>query len=705
MDLFARLGIALKAFALTFQRSGAAGLQFRQYGTSRRNFADVVGDGRGNSIVVSVIDAIATAFTEPPLIVIETKSDGTEEEVPNHPLTLMLRRPNRYFGGSLLRRAVVADRAFTGNGYLYKMRSGAGRPVGAWYIPSWMIEPKWPQTSGNTEFISYYEYTVDGRKYQLPTEDIIHFRYGIDPDNPRKGLSPLYSVLREIFTDNEATNYVATILYNLGIPGLVIRPKEGTINKDQAEQVKEMTMQKFSGDRRGEPLVLGGAADVSVISFSPNELNVDKINSLSEERISAVFGAPAIIVGLGAGLEHSIYNNFHEARSAFWEKSVIPQGQIMCEDLDAQLLGDFSDTARFRVAFDLSTVRALQDNQNDLFTRVDRAVAGGWYTVNEARELTGRDQLPGANVLYVPIRATPMEPSALLTPVAAPVPIASPSTPPPVGAESEAEKVLSALEFKAANQIPPAIRRVRSRLQPAMERELRSFLQDQLADVLAETTKTLDAGIEVKALSVGSLFRPRAWDTKLREILSTFARRVMDSVESLVGNLLDTDATISDADVRRYLRAATINVAGINDHTRDVIRAALIAGQEAGETLEQIAKRIEDSSAFSAARSVTIARTEIGQASNLASLAAYGASGSVLSVRVTDGTEHDEPCASLNGRELTLEEAASIPPLEHPNCVRAFIPLTRPAKSVHNGNGRSHVDDVDRLAIIAAIRG
>jgi hypothetical protein len=32
----------------------------------------------------------------------------------------------------------------------------------------------------------------------------VHFRFGLDPDDPRKGYSPLKSVLREVFTDDEA---------------------------------------------------------------------------------------------------------------------------------------------------------------------------------------------------------------------------------------------------------------------------------------------------------------------------------------------------------------------------------------------------------------------------------------------------------------------------------------------------------------------
>lgn len=68
---------------------------------------------------------------------------------------------------------------------MLKVRDLAGQVVELWYLPHYMVEPQWP-ISG-VPFISHYAYCVDGREYYIPREDIIHFRWGLDPNNPRRG--------------------------------------------------------------------------------------------------------------------------------------------------------------------------------------------------------------------------------------------------------------------------------------------------------------------------------------------------------------------------------------------------------------------------------------------------------------------------------------------------------------------------------------
>ena len=68
-------------------------------------------------------------------------------------------------------------------------------------------------------------YRVNGKTYVLSKDDIIHYRDGIDPENDRFGLSGLSAVLREVFTDNEAATYSAAILRNMGVPSIIVTPK------------------------------------------------------------------------------------------------------------------------------------------------------------------------------------------------------------------------------------------------------------------------------------------------------------------------------------------------------------------------------------------------------------------------------------------------------------------------------------------------
>jgi len=124
-------------------------------------------------------------------------------------------------------------------------------------------------------------------------------------------------------------------------------------------------------------------------------------------------------------------------------------------------------------------------------------------------------------------------------------------------------------------------------------------------------------------------------------------------------------------------------VTGINQTTRDALAAVLADGQGRGYTVRQIADGVPAdnypgvSGVFAQARGYradTIAQTETAMAYNLASTAAYR-DGGIEQVEVTDG-DQDAECAEADGSVWTLDEAEANP-LQHPNCTRQFLPLSR----------------------------
>ena len=91
--------------------------------------------------------------------------------------------------------------------------------------------------------MTHYTYTVDGQEIDLAPSKVVHFRFGMDPENERKGRSPLAAALREIFTDDEAANYTASLLRNMGVPGIIVSPDVNgdQINEAEAEETKGLS--------------------------------------------------------------------------------------------------------------------------------------------------------------------------------------------------------------------------------------------------------------------------------------------------------------------------------------------------------------------------------------------------------------------------------------------------------------------------------
>ncbi len=357
---------------------------------TRFNYANQV-NGWQSSIIMACVGWIQRTYPEAPIMV---QKRGTDEEwvsVPDSPVVGLLDNPNPYYDGLLLQSAFIADLVISGNAYLLKVRSGAGRTVQLWWTPSTLMEPKWP--SNGSEFLSHYDYMPGGAPVKLDPKDVVHFRLGIDPDNLRKGRSPLQSLLREVFTDDEAANMTATLLRNMGVPGLLISPdKDSSVSPQDADAVKAYVKERTTGDRRGEPLIIGAPTHVEAFGFNPQQMDMKSLRRIPEERISACLGIPAVVAGLGAGLDRSTYSNMAEAREMAYESGIIPLQRIVGSQIKHQLLNEYIDDSElinWRVGYDLSEIRVLQEDEDKLSTRTIAQVNGGVCKVVDAQRILG----------------------------------------------------------------------------------------------------------------------------------------------------------------------------------------------------------------------------------------------------------------------------------------------------------------------------
>jgi phage portal protein BeeE len=400
------------AFVMTFSRQ-------QGYSTmnllprSRYDYGRDVGQGLSNSIVLACLGWLMRNFPEAPLRIRHRDQDGNLVDVapsatgPGFLLTL-IETPNSYYSGILLLMATILDFASTGNAYWIKERNASGRVVGLWWVPKILIRPRWDVNPLSTGYIDWYEYNPNGVPFRIEVADVVHFRDGLDPRNGREGLSKLAALAREIFTDDEGSNFSATLLANLGIPGVVLSPKEPTTGMSNRitdpEQIKQTFMQKFSGDKRGEPMIMTSPTDVSVLSFNPQQLSLKDLRRLPEERVCAVTGVNAVVAGLGAGLDHSTYSNFAEAREAAYEEGIIPDQRLFAADIKVQLLEEFvGEISEYVVDFDLSEVRALQEDQGGLWTRNLEALKAGGITRRAFKTNIGETADDNDDVYYIPI--------------------------------------------------------------------------------------------------------------------------------------------------------------------------------------------------------------------------------------------------------------------------------------------------------------
>ena len=290
----------------------------------------------------------------------------------------------------------VVPSTSAGNAYLRKIRAGKG--PGGNVLELWPVSPTRIQPVTTKEdaargvFISYYAYVYDPDQppEQVPPEDIIHFRLNLDDKDNRMGASPLARLVREVAGDEEAHKWQKSMLENGGTVGMLIQvPEDSSITVEQAEDMKMRFEERFGGANRGRTGVLMGGASATPYGFSPEQMDMKALHRIPEERIAAVLRVPAIIAGLGAGLDRSTYSNFREAREMFAEMTLMPLYAFDAATLNMQLTPEFTSDRKIRIAFDVSDLRAFQEDETEKYKRLDLAVKTGWIRPNEARTDVG----------------------------------------------------------------------------------------------------------------------------------------------------------------------------------------------------------------------------------------------------------------------------------------------------------------------------
>lgn len=658
------------------------------------NYARDVGDGLRSSVLVAVLFWIMRRFAEAKLVI-----ERDEETERDHELLDLIHRPNPFYSGRLLRMASALSYNTDGNVYWIIIRNRQLKPIQLWYVPHWMMEPHWPQSA--EQFIDYYSYRPEGREIKIDPEDVVHIRFGLDPNNIRKGLAPLKSLLREIFTDDEAANFTAALLRNFGVPGLIISPADQDAEMEQGtpKEIKEF-FRTFRGDARGEPLVMKSRTSVEKFGFSPSELDLSRLRQVPEERVTAVLGVPAAVVGFGTGLEQTkVGATMVSLREAAYEDCIIPMQNVFAEELDVQLLPEFeTDPKKVHVAFDLSDVRVLQEDENKHAERVTGLVSSRLLSVAEGRSELGYEVRPEheiylqkVNIVIVPVGQNPAEQPAgnngngdgdgkvrditqfkfLL----------------PAGLKGDAWQARLVQAFYAdwdrlsgiwEKELDREFRRLGKAAAEAWEQLIEQRGIETLGAKTPQTKTDID---DIYADIIAGEITPDGYVEYGPHYLRV-GQQTYDTIETILGlgvNLTD------QAEMRIITSGGTRRgLVDLTQQTKDSIYRAIQQAREVGEGPLQVARRIRDQVAAgpwgsSEIRSRVIARTETKFAQNISSLHAYRSADGINALQVVDGQlgpdRSCDICMDRDGMIVSFEEAETITHEEHPNGTLSWTPV------------------------------
>lgn len=664
------------------------------------DFAKHVGDGQGSNVFMAPILWIWRASIEARVGVL-TKTKDSQELDEDHELAKLLRNPNPFMSGVTMMLAILISWFTDGNVYLLKARDGTKAVRRLWYVPHWMMEPK-SNPDDASDFISYYCYRPGGAaEHELEPSEVVHLKCGVDPRDIRKGFSHMKMLLREIFNDDESANFVAALLLNGGVPGIIISPKDGaTVDESALKATKDYIKVMFGRSKRGDPLAIGAPTDVKEFGFDPQKMNLSAVRNVSEERICSGIGMPSAVVGFGSGMESTNEgSNLRELHRIAWIGCVIPNQNLIADELTRCLRADFKLQDNQSLGYNRDDVSALQEDRNKEAERLKNLVSGAIMMRSEARKLLRLPVEKTDEVYHLPLGVTlegpgaPEEPAVVTAVPPPPKPGETPAPADPAAGEDpnapEKPKAARRRMTRQQTKILRAMDKIKERAGKSLERRMNEFFkamgESAAAAYLATRVKATEDELSVE-LMMGSMNVNRLRQ-EVRGIYATHYVGVFRETRAVLAGMGLDVGGLDVEEMKILSRGGT--QAGMLDMTKEARKKALKIiekGRAEGQNPEAIARelakvvpagRFEDPRT----RASMIARNETRVAQTESALAVYRAAPGIDSVMVIDGRlgETDDDCEEVNGQTVDFNAAEGLIAAEHPNGTRDIVPVFRGA--------------------------
>lgn len=324
-------------------------------------------------------------------------SDTDRQRVTDSPMARLLGRPNPFTTPYRLMDALVHDVGIYDTAYLAKVRADDGYP-GALV----RLDPRQTTPVGENPFMpDGFELRGSKGKRVIPADQVVYFR-GYNPTNARGGCSPIEALRRTLLEEWNANTFREQLWRNgARMSGYISRPVEApSWSKEARGRFKREWRDQYLDDgvdAGGTPILEDGMA-FSAASVTPEQAQYLEARKLTREEVAAAYHVPLPMVGI---LDHATFSNIKEQHKQLYTDCLGPTLEMIVEELELQLLGEFPDTDSTYLEFNLAA--KLQGSFEEEAAAFSTSVGAPWMTRNEARARKNLPEVDGGDELVTPL--------------------------------------------------------------------------------------------------------------------------------------------------------------------------------------------------------------------------------------------------------------------------------------------------------------
>lgn len=362
---------------------------------SRRQFLKLY---RG--IVMTCIAAISEDVAKYEVQFFKKDNRNGKKTQVQHPFEQVLERPNPRLSKFDLLVATQSFIELVGNAYWYLSVEERSRKVREIYL----MRPdrvKVAVDKKTGDIIGYTFRDDSGTDIPLEIDEVQHFKT-FNPEDEYYGIGTVEAGIIYIETEEDSAIFQRNFIKNQASPSGILTIN-GKIEKEQFKKVKQQWKEKTEGLANvGKTLFIRGAdASFTKIGLSLGDLDMEKLKSLTEDKILKMFRMPKIILGdtdqagLGRG-------NAEVADYVFAKRNIEPKQTRLDDGIQNILEVNYKDTS-----MTVSHVSQIPEDVDRQLAEDDKLV-NRVMTVNEIRERKGLPRVDGGDQLYVNFNQIPI---------------------------------------------------------------------------------------------------------------------------------------------------------------------------------------------------------------------------------------------------------------------------------------------------------
>jgi HK97 family phage portal protein len=540
--------------------------------------------------VYAAIQAKARNIGQVPL---RLYKNGSEEPDDRTPLNYLF-MGNRQYPGSLFFEGIAVQLDLYGEAFLLvdddEARGGIPKTLNLALTQGIQAQVNRGTLTGWTYNQTFY-----------PVERVIQIKY-FNPYDTLHGLAPMSALMLNIETDFNAMIYNKRYFDNDGTPGMIYSTDQ-KLNDDTFRRLKEQLISNHTGlSNAHKAMILENGLVAGTHRQANKDLEFLSGRKFTIDEVAMVLGVPKEALQLTGDLN---YSNSITASRSFWEKTLMPLGDMITDAINYLFLDQYG----YEAHFDFSGISALTQPIAEKAQAVTQFwnVGVPFMEINERLKL-GFNEFEGWDLPYGG-RQDYTAPSA------------------PVKTIKAAEEIKEGNDTLKPGNVPMKVQlegmrkaawiKLNDKVNPMIGKAAKS-VRGYFRGVNQKLYKSLAREKSIKAISerdIDDIVNSTLDDDKLKAAL-----REDELVAIKIG--ADTAEGLSDFKVQTMLAQRLEAVKDMNETTRklltdglhDALDEAVKAGLTEGETAQALIAKAEELGEQNLKRARTIARTEIHSA-------------------------------------------------------------------------------------------